>query len=292
MNYYKPMKMRYSMLAAVMVITGCGSLPQSDPGESDVAIKDEAAGFEILRERHDLPVTAELISLHVDNPHGNIYLRKSGEPYVGVFTTEQRLGDAPRAADISILNDPASVTVTISYPNDHPGDAHLMDDKKPAGRVDLVIFVPPGVDTHLATTHGDISVKRLDNNIIASSLSGQISVTARGTLTLISQQGDIYGSAMNADWGGESKVRTSSGNIVFGVPQYGDVTLSAKSGHSIESDFKSTVSTGPNGSELTRVIGDGSNRIHFESINGGIKLDGFDRNQVEPAQPGENNVSL
>lgn len=268
-----------------MLLVGCASTPAPGPTPRETA--PEPTLVEIVRDRQDIAVSHTDTRLAIDNPHGNVYLRQSAEPYIGVFSTEQRLGRTPEAARLLIDHTDAQVKVTVSYDSDAVIGVNTPVNGQLKGRVDLVVFVPEWIQCAVSTTYGDISVKRVQNSIRASAASGSISVTTRGQMSLQTEQGDIHGSTMDAHWTGDSEVRTTSGNIVFGVPTYGNVKVIARSSGSITADFETIRSTEQGRHAVQHISGSGRTQLLLESTTGEIILDGFDRDQVELAQPGE-----
>ena len=87
----------------LVLLVGCASTPAPGPTPRETA--PEPTLVEIVRDRQDIAVSHTDTRLAIDNPHGNVYLRQSAEPYIGVFSTEQRLASQPAASFMQRIED-------------------------------------------------------------------------------------------------------------------------------------------------------------------------------------------
>ncbi|MDW8480269.1 MAG: hypothetical protein RML12_11325 [Xanthomonadales bacterium] len=88
-----------------------------------------------------------------------------------------------------------------------------------------MVFLPPGLPLALETDFGDIVVRRLDNPVRARSMSGRITIAARGAIEAGSARGEIRVFPMEVPEGARYRIETE-GDALLDLPLYAPLALS------------------------------------------------------------------
>lgn len=201
-------------------------------------------------------------TLVLDNPYGEIQVRQTQAAALAIQGVEQRIGETPRVARLEWFEADGRQGVRIRY------DEH--DPETPAnprlGRVDLYAFVPPGLRIELRSDFGAIVVRRIDDEVVARSRSGGITVAARGAMDLESREGQVRAWTMTADWRGPVRLVGGAG-VLVDVPLFAPIDLQASAVDGIRADFEvDSIVQGADGRWQARHrVGEGSLPLRIES---------------------------
>lgn len=159
-------------------------------------------------------------NLEFTNPLGDVHIRQGSEGFVGVDLVGQ-CADAEPAVQATEA-DVGRLSLVVA------GEGCL--------RVDVSLFVGPGVQLTVESDAGHIVAKRLRNPIEAHSQSGDISLTAAGVLSATTGSGALRISPMARKWREPMIFRSETGAIVLGIPPEHVVVTACTSG-TIESEL-------------------------------------------------------
>lgn len=231
----------------------------------------ESTPFTIERFRDERKLGEGVHTLVLDNPYGEIQVRQTQAAALAIQGAEQRIGEDPRIARLEWFEADGRQGVRVRYA-EHDPDTPANPRE---GRVDLYAFVPPGLRVELRSDFGAIIVRRIDDEVVARSRSGGITVAARGAMDLESREGQVRAWTMTADW--RSPVRLVGGaGVLVDVPLFAPVDLQATAVDGISADFQvdSIVQDADGRWQARHRIGDGSLPLRIES-GADIRLQGL-----------------
>lgn len=200
-----------------------------------------------------------------------------------VVTAVMREGREGRVQDVRIerITHDGGVTICAIYPSrrGHTNrctagsewNANVQDNDV---TVEFTVRVPRGVDFRGATVNGAVRAENMPADADASSVNGEVRVSAAGVVEASTVNGTIHATTGRANPGRDLEFKTVNGNIRLTVPAAfsADVSASLLNG-SIESDFPLQITRGRYvGSEAEGRIGRGGNDLELETVNGNIEI--------------------
>jgi hypothetical protein len=135
----------------------------------------------------DEPITA----IDIRNDFGDIRARGAGDRVLDVAMVVQRLDKAGDKAGFTVERRGGAIALVVAYPPGRVKDAVAHPAKDSYDRVDLVVFVPPGVALRAHTLRGRVEAKGLKGDVDAFTEDGPIFVTTSGTTTARTVSGTI-----------------------------------------------------------------------------------------------------
>lgn len=216
-------------LIVLLLSTGCASLPPATGGDTTSAVLPP---FEILRHRQDRKIAEGVDTLVIDNPYGEIQVRQTGAYALAVQAIEQRIGEKPQGAALQWFTNGRRQGLEVRYPGRDP--RRSADPRR--GRVDLVVFVPPRLTLDIRGGFGDIIVRRVDNEVKATSATGSITIAARGSVEARSRRGVIRVYPMEARPGLRYRVVTG-GEVYAEVPLDAPLELTVEASAALLTDL-------------------------------------------------------
>jgi len=220
------------LLMPLIGLAACASTNPSNSVAPDVATAP-AQPFTLERFRDERKLSDSVLRVVLDNPYGDIQLRQTTGSVVAIQGVEQRIGEAPRIANIEWQEDFCETAVRVRYPGIDPDEP--ADRRK--GRVDLYAFVPVGMPVSLRSDFGEIVVRRIDNPVTARSRSGRITVASHGRLDIESETGELRVYPMSARSTGTHRLR-SAANIVLDVHLQPPLRLVARAARGVRANFE------------------------------------------------------
>jgi len=224
-------------------------------------------------------------TVRVVNPYGNVYARFGGyEPQVEILATSQRLESILPALETQIAHDPQANVLNVVVAFEGP----VADGMTNRDRIDIVIFVPRGSTLDVQTLDGAIEVKKLQSDLVASSLKGDISTRdIEGRVQIKSARGDIAATlASNVTEQPQSIVsETGEISVQLWEDAHLDVTL-ATSGE-ITTDFSLAIDHRrfeEPAKHAQATVGKGGPLLNLQNKQGRIKLLRLNKS----FRPGEN----
>lgn len=140
-------------------------------------------------------------------------------------------------------------------------------------KVEWEIHVPKGVGFEAHTVNGRIEAAGVDGNVLAETVNGGISVSAKGTAQASTVNGSIHASVGSPAWSGKLDFSTVNGSIGITLPDNVGTTVHAETVNGrIDSEFPVSVEGSLGRRELKGVIGKGGGALKLETVNGGITL--------------------
>jgi hypothetical protein len=231
-----------------------------------------------------------------------------------VTVTAVRRGPGAERVRIEVVHRDEGWVVCALYPSDggddddgwvmrndgdndgEPRDAcnpRRMSVRRGSPAVDFTVHVPAGVPLAASTVSGDVHATDLRGAVRASSVSGDVDVSADGPVKATSVSGDVAATVRRLGGEGGVKLSTVSGDVTLRLPAGADADLSARtlSGR-IESDFPvrlGSMDEGRNddrdggfvrvnvriGHEARARLGRGGPEIKINTVSGDITLRQF-----------------
>ncbi len=247
-------------LAAVL-LASCASAPP----KNTVAHAETSPPFTIERLREERKIPDGVDTLVIDNPYGEIQVRQTRAAAFAIQSIEQRIGEEPRIAALEWFQEGPRMGFRVRY-KEH-------DPSTPAnprlGRVDLGVFIPAGYKLDLSTDFGLINLRRINNDVAATSRSGMINSATRGAMKLTSGTGEIRAWTMGYDWPAPTEISTN-GHVIADIPVFAELDLAVTAANGIESDFPLDHQTQDDAGRWQGKRHSGTGRTIMRIVSGGI----------------------
>lgn len=149
--------------------------------------------------------------------------------------------------------------------------------------VEVHVRIPAGVRLHASTVSGEVTAEGLGGDVEARSVSGDVTVSTRGSVEAASVSGDVVARMGRLPRSGELEFRSVSGSVEVTLPAGADAEVRANTlSGDIESDFPLDLNDGRRsgrrgwqvrvGSRARGTLGDGGVRLEMETVSGDITL--------------------
>lgn len=155
------------------------STPAREPAMDRLQWSKEVDGTE--------PITA----LEIRNDFGDIRARGSADRRLDVSMVVQRLDAAGAKVGFTVERRGSVVALVAGYPPGRVRDSDPHPAKDTYDRLDLVVFVPPGVALRAHTLRGRVEVRGLDGDVEASTLDGPLFVRTAGGVQARTDSGEL-----------------------------------------------------------------------------------------------------
>lgn len=252
----------------LLALTGCVStVPVVDADRSELP----TPRLEVVTREERIAVDPASHTFVLRNPHGDVRLRTTDQPTVGIYATIQRIGEAPLDPTFDIRQRDGVFELTIRYPDEA---ALLARGDHGYGRVDMGVWVPARLALDLATTDGLLQVRRASAPVRARTTSGELQVTAGSGLDLASASGDIAVRQYTGEWDQPIQVRADQGHVYASVPAFAPVELSVQAGGRIDvqSGLPQPIAAPGGGMRLQTRFGESKRVMQIDAPNGDVYL--------------------
>ena len=256
----------WALGTCLIVVTGCAQQPvtssMTSTPDTTMAIDESTIERSVSTQ-----VLAEKQPIRIDNPYGDVRVRFGGYESTLEWRTVAQNAAATHKIAVSSDNQ-GSFVVSARLPE---GIALAPDQ-----RIEITAYVPQGHDLEILTEHGLIEVRGVQANLRARSATGNIAF--RGIVGLIDVEtggGNIEGQINPAAAGTRQRVSAATGNIVLGLVDGLNATLSMATSGVIATEFSVDIDPQP-GQEPNKtaraVIGKPESDIEVVSKRGEIRL--------------------
>lgn len=194
-------------------------------------------------------------------------------------------GDPARVRVVT-REEAGSVAVCVQFADESPDGCRASGGDRPAsGRkdhqngptVDLVARVPSGVLLTAGTLNGAIQARGLGGEVHATTLNGDVTVSAGNVAEATTLNGNVDVS-FAAPPAGRVTLGTNNGNVKVCLPRAIDAEIEASTVHGeITATFPMSIATTPGGwgpKNGQARLGKGGPRIQIRSINGNVEIRG------------------
>jgi hypothetical protein len=197
---------------------------------------------------------------------------------VTAVKTEGRRGNSEEVT-IDVVEHAGGVTICTMYPDKRgkrenrcaAGDSNISNHDNDT-RVDYRIEVPDGVNLHVGTVNGDVSVDRVAGDVHASTVNGDVEVESGGNAEASTVNGSIRAS-MAQDLKDDLRFSTVNGSVTVSLPARANADVEASTVNGgMESDFPLTIQGRFSNRSMRGTIGDGGHRLKLNTVNGGITI--------------------
>jgi hypothetical protein len=170
------------------------------------------------------PITA----IEVRNDFGDIRARLAGDRRLEASMVVQRLDPAGDKVGFTVERRGATVALVVSYPPGRVRDSDPRPAKDSYDRLDLVLFVPPGVALRAHTLRGQVEVRGLKSDVEAATQDGPVLVRSAGVVQARTDGGEITVQLEAAALAGDGPphiLQTRTGAITVLLPAGADPEL-------------------------------------------------------------------
>lgn len=241
-------------------------------------------GCNLMKKRYPKTITKELVfnsadyqKLIVDNPNGNVSIRKSENDSLITIKAEvtknltKKELDKP-VEDLTLNIDTTGKTILLSESKVKDKSGFQIQWDFNSGETNYTIFVPAGINIEIEGTNGKVDLRDFNNDVIADLTNGSIKAkNVYGNLKLELTNGSITAeldSTKGVDF------TTTNGNIKLDVGSKfsGVFELQTRNGKINHKDIEFTNTT-ERKNEFKGQLGGGDERVKMETTNGKITID-------------------
>lgn len=208
------------------------------------------------------------------NDHGDLRARFAGDDQVAVAAQVQHHHLDPDRAEISTAPVGRELRLAVRYVDGQAAAKPLPTEAVAKRRVDASIFVPAGLAYEAVTRQGLIEAKGIRGEVFAVSTTGDIVVSASGSIAAETESGAIMATLQRSDGDEPSRLRTRSGPITVLIPPDGDLLIEVVTGGTIVSDGVVSLAGSEEGGRRRALgrLGEGRRRLLIQSISGDVML--------------------
>lgn len=162
----------------------------------------------------------------LENRWGNINLRQSGGQGAMLHAVMQKIGSAPKVAELKVTEADQQIRLSIVYPPDQQPDSFR------EGRVDVALLIPAGIQLDIIADRGAVTGKTLHNPIKVVAVNERVEFSSTASVDISSAAGDVeilFKPRPETRQKGQSEIRslgsikTISGDIL--ISYYPDVEI-------------------------------------------------------------------
>lgn len=242
-------------------------------------------GCNFMKKRYPKTIKKELVlnsanyqKLIVNNPNGNVNIRKSDNDSVIIIKAEitknltKKELDKP-VEDVMFNIDTTGKTIFLSDDNvKHERGFRFQFEFGSKGETDYTILVPLGIDIEIEGTNGKVDLRDFNNNVTTDLTNGSIKVkNIYGNLKLALTNGSIS-AELDSTKGIEFETTNGSVRLDVGNDFSGVFDLRTRNGKISYNDLEfSNVTKSSN--EFKGTLKDDDKNIRIETTNGRITID-------------------
>ena len=232
------------LVLILLILVNCSGQNKKTQEKQDVfgSKTSQAIPVEIIKQQQDIPIWDSLRALSIINNHGNIFIRHTDDPFIGILSNMQLIGEIPEQGKINIHQKQTKLHISVDYPSDKEIGVNTLINGYKKGRVDLVVFVPNTISLILESTYGSINIKRISNDVNIKTHSGNVKLSGSGQTNIQTGSGDIYAYLYESNWKAASSFDSEDGNIVLTFPDINNLNMYVHSNtNKILNNFKAGV---------------------------------------------------
>ena len=243
------------------MIAGCAHTRAGDSGKADaapVAAGDEQ-DFELdhFRWRGDITGSGTVIAT---NEWGDLRIRTTHRGEMAVSAVIQKIGTTEDEFEIHIEPTAGQVEVDVASLTAQPG-----------GRVDLTLFVPPGLVLEARTLDGLAEIK-YSGDIDVQTRGGQILITSAQTARAKSVSGDVVIRLDGNDWPAPFAFESASGDITLSVPEDANAELHVRTQGAINPGLPAESRVTRHEAGFDATLGGGGSELTIRSDSGDVRI--------------------
>lgn len=209
----------------------------------------------------------------IDNPWGDVYVRRGQTREVYAHAVVQQLGEPAARAEVRLDGDDHSARLQVRYAGAGSDCQRERAGGGRVGRTDLAVFVPVDVDLSVRSAcDGRISTDHIVGDLAASTDTGAIRASVSGRARLLSSAGPIQ-AFLQAESDRPSLVRSHAG-IVLTMPPAVRAEVKVRACGDLRAlGFDWTSHDLHRGCERARALfGSGDGRVEVASLDSFVEL--------------------
>jgi len=179
-----------ALLIAGLAAAAPGQEPAPAPSSGAPAAAREVS-IDRLQWARDVDGAEPITALEVRNDFGDVRARAAGDRRLDASMVVQRLDAAGDRVGFTVERRGGVVALVVGYPPGRVRDADPHPAKDTYDRLDLVVFVPPGVTLRAHTLRGRVEARGLQGDVEASTLDGPIFVRTSGGVQARTGSGEV-----------------------------------------------------------------------------------------------------
>ena len=208
--------------------------------------------------------------ISVENGLGDVRARGSEQGTLSVLAVLQYPEDDRSPPMVDVVRDGTRITVRVlpaatPSPNAASG---------PRPRVDLSLFVPPGIRLVVSTQDGLVEAKGLENDVEARSIRGDLRLVTSGSVRAMSERGDVTVHWTGAEWATPPSIETVTGAIELWMPRDANALVAIETAGLISTDYTLEVEHRDDraAKRATARLGNARTKIDVRSARGDVRL--------------------
>jgi hypothetical protein len=224
MRFLRPIPLALSLAAAATAQEA--PAPSPTPGAPPPSAREVT--MDRLQWSKEVDGSQPITAIEVRNDFGDIRARGAGDRRLDATMVVQRLDVAGQKVGFTVERRGGVVALVVGYPPGRVRD----DDPHPAkdtyDRLDLVVFVPPGVTLRAHTLRGRVEARGLKSDVEASTLDGPIFVRTSGGVQARTGSGEVTAlldAGAVTTPGAPMLLQSDTGPIAVVLPPQGDPDL-------------------------------------------------------------------
>jgi len=195
------------------------------------------------------------------NEFGDLRVRDSGDSGLHYAAVMQQLDGESREAEFTSQRLPDELRIEVTAASDW------------RGRVDASARVPPGSPLDLRTANGLIEVRTSNNDVVARSRGGNVSIRTGGRIDARGESGGMLIVMLNTEFGDDpaGRIQTTMGDVELWLQPDANVTLHASAGGGIDVDAENSRVTIDNAAKNAEMsLGNGSAPLFVHTERGSL----------------------
>lgn len=210
--------------------------------------------------------------VRVVNEFGDIRTRASADARIDVSAVIQKREDLNAEPDIAIVESDDGLRVEVRFPEASIDRALIAPGRREDRRVDLVVFLPPGVELSARTVRGLIEAKGLTGTADLRSERGDLVIQTSASVDARTEHGSIAAVLRGRGWTSPPRLETLTGDIRVELPPAIDAVVRISTRGEITTDYSIEIQRDGLLRTAVATIGAGSQDLFIDTNQGGVRL--------------------
>jgi len=219
-------------------------------------------------------------TVEIKGLNGAIVAERASGAEIEVRAEKRARRSDPSDVRIEVIEHARGVTLCAVYPSSRgrentcePGSGGHNNVRNNDVRVTFYVRVPEGVDFLGGTVNGDVEVRDLASDVVATSVNGDIEISTTGFAEARTVNGSIDAAMERYDIEAGLSFATVNGSISLDLPDDVDADVDAKwvNGR-LDADLPLQLVGRVSRRSVQGVLGEGGPELHVRTVNGSIHV--------------------